>query len=44
MKSTLTAKLRALGLVGYYIVILLAILLLHGSGSFTTPPFVYQGF
>lgn len=34
---------RAL-LVIYYLVVILALIVMYGRGDFHTPPFVYQGF
>lgn len=36
--------LRGLGLLLYYLAILLGLLVLYGRGDFSTPPFVYQGY
>ena len=28
----------------YYLAVIAAVILLHGQGDFSTPPFIYQGF
>lgn len=38
------AGLRALALFVLYIVIVVGLILMYGKGSFSTPPFIYQGF
>jgi len=35
---------RVLWLTLYYMAVLVAVIVLHARGSFTAPPFVYQGF
>jgi len=34
---------RAL-LAAYYLVVVIALIVMYGRGDFSTPPFVYQGF
>ena len=34
---------RAL-LTAYYLVVVIALIVMYGRGDFSTPPFVYQGF
>lgn len=36
--------LRLVLLVLYYLAVIAGLLILYGHGSFSTPPFVYQGF
>ena len=35
---------RSIGLLLYYILILVGLIVLYGKGDFSTPPFIYQGF
>jgi hypothetical protein len=37
-------QLHRLLLVLYYLVIIVALILMYGRGDFSTPPFIYQGF
>ena len=44
MTLSADSRVRGVALTGYYLTILLGVLLLSTFGAFTTPPFVYQGF
>ena len=35
---------RALMMTAYYVAIVVALMALYGTGNFSPPPFVYQGF
>ena len=35
---------RSVALFIYYLVVIIALLLIYGRGDFTTAPFIYQGF
>ncbi len=37
-------RVRLVGLTLYYLAIIVALILLHGRGELSTPPFVYQDF
>ncbi len=37
-------RVRVVWLTLYYMAVLVAVIVLHARGSFTAPPFVYQGF
>ena len=40
----LRGRLRTFALFLYYLMIILALLLIYGHGDFSTPEFIYQGF
>ncbi len=44
MSSMTAGRMRIFWLTLYYISVLVAVVVLHARGSFTAPPFVYQGF
>ncbi len=37
-------RVRVLLLTLYYLLIILALIVMYGRGDFSTPPFIYQGF
>lgn len=44
MNLSADSRVRGAALTGYYLAILVGVLLLSTFGAFTTPAFVYQGF